>query len=68
MKVFKKICKVLLSKKIFSNPSKKTLFIYDGNTYSDGYKNLLDEDDSFIFDTRDKKLYILLYIDLVLDY
>ena len=66
MGVLSKIYKILISKKIFSYPKKKSLLIYDENTYNSGYKNFFDKDNSFIFDTRYKKLYILLYFKAIL--
>ena len=66
MGVLNKIYKILIAKKIFLYPKKKSLFIYDENTYKSGYENLFDKDSSFIFDTRYKKLYILLYFKAIL--
>ena len=62
--------KILISKKIFSNPEKKELLIYDETVYRNGYESFFDEESCFVFETRYKRLYILLYIkyDILYDF
>ena len=64
--VFKKILKILLSKKKITLPKKKRLFIYDANTYKTGYKNFLTTDETFVFDVRYESIYIILYFKAIL--
>ena len=66
MEIIKKIYKILISKKIFSDPEKKELLIYDESVYRHGYESFFDEDSCFVFETRYKRLYILLYIKAIL--
>ena len=66
METIKKAFKILIAKKLYLKPPKQKLFIYDENTFRSGYASFFHENDCFVFDTRYKELYILLYIKAIL--
>ena len=66
MKIVNKLKQILNSKKIYKLPPRKKIFIYDENIFRSGYAHFFNKDQLFVFETRYKELFFLLFFKAVL--